>query len=105
MGRECCCYGVVIFSFWVSDSCRILCSEGDSICKFNDNVVATVGSNIVSQNYSDYDKKLTVYFLGGGKYEYENVDFNTYEGLLNAKHKQTFFDENIRDKFSYTKIY
>lgn len=67
--------------------------------------MATAGSNIVSQNYSDYDRKLTVYFLGGGKYELFDVPYEKYEGLINAKHKQTYYDENLRDVYKHEKIY
>jgi hypothetical protein len=48
---------------------------------------------------------MTIYFMSGGKYDFHDVSRETYDGLLHARHKQTYFNETVKDKFKHTKIY
>jgi hypothetical protein len=48
---------------------------------------------------------LTVSFLGGGKHEFYDVNYQKYNDMLQAKSKGKYFNENIKDKHESKKIY
>ena len=54
-------------------------------------------TNIDSVEYDKDLEILTVKFLGGGTFEYENVPIEIYEDLLNADSIGSFFYWNIRE--------
>jgi hypothetical protein len=39
-----------------------------------------------------------------GTYKYENVDKSVYESLISSDSKGRFMNENIKGKYSYTRI-
>lgn len=48
---------------------------------------------------------LTVYFNNGSIYVYVNVPENIVNDLLNAESKGRYFLNNIRDRYTYTRVY
>lgn len=67
--------------------------------------MAFAGQNIISHDYDSIEEKLSVYFLGGGRYDFESVPYSVYSELLLSKKKSEVFNEKIKDKFKFTKIY
>lgn len=62
-------------------------------------------TNTIDFQYNTFERKLTVYFLGGGKHEYHDVPYDKYAALLSAKSKGQFFNDKIRDVYKSEKIY
>ena len=58
-------------------------------------------SNIISVGHDG--KNLYVNYKSG-TYKYENVDKTIYESLLTSDSKGKFMNENIKGKYSYTRI-
>lgn len=58
-------------------------------------------SNIISVGYDD--NSLYVNYKSG-TYKYENVDRSVYESLLTSESKGRFMNENIKGKYSYSKL-
>lgn len=58
-------------------------------------------SNIISIGYDN--NSLYVNYKSG-TYKYENVDRSVYESLLTSESKGRFMNENIKGKYSYSKI-
>ncbi len=61
-------------------------------------------SNIVSVGYDKESLVLEVEFKKGKVYRYSDVDGLTYAGLLTAESVGKYFHQNIKDKFSFTKV-
>jgi len=61
-------------------------------------------SNIESIGYDDSSQTLEISFLNGGIYQYYGVPYKIYQGLMNADSHGRFLHQNIKNKFSYTKI-
>lgn len=67
--------------------------------------MAFSGSNILNINYDSFERKLDVYFLGGGRYHFFDVPNTIYEELLLSKNKSEVFNEKIKDIYEYKKIH
>jgi hypothetical protein len=63
-----------------------------------------MSNNILNIQYDSVKKTLTVTFFSLGKYEYQNVNYSTYDDLLQSKQKTKYFNENIKGKFTESKI-
>lgn len=58
-------------------------------------------SNVQEVGYKDN----TLYIkYKSGVYKYENVDKSLYENLLASESKGKFMNENIKGKFSYSRV-
>ncbi len=53
-------------------------------------------SNLASVGYDTEKATLEIEFLNGGIYQYFGVSLETYEGLMSAGSKGSFFDRNIK---------
>lgn len=62
-------------------------------------------TNVIDFSYDSMQNKLTVHFLGGGKHEFYNVEYEKYSAMLQAKSKGKFFSEHINEKYKSKKIY
>lgn len=61
-------------------------------------------SNIDSIGYDPVNMTLEVEFVTGSVYQYDNVGQDTYDELMNASSKGSYFYHNIRNEFSYKKV-
>ena len=59
---------------------------------------------IYSVKYDEPGQVLTVVLVGGDVFDYQGVPKEVYEGLLAAKSKGAFFNENIKPKFEGKKF-
>jgi KTSC domain-containing protein len=62
-------------------------------------------SNLASVGYDRTSATLEIEFRKSGVYQYFGVPHSTYEELMNAGLKGTYFDQNIKKGgFSYSKV-
>ena len=61
-------------------------------------------SSIASYEYNDVKEKLTIEFIGGGRYRYFGVDMETFYKLNEAESVGKFFAANIKYKFECEKV-
>jgi hypothetical protein len=61
-------------------------------------VVPITSSNIESCQYDPDAKALSITFKSGGTWTYQNVEPETYEGLLSAPSAGKYFHANIRHR-------
>jgi len=61
-------------------------------------------SNLASVGYDSTTRILRVEFRSGAVYEYSEVPEAEYQGLMGANSKGSYFHQNIKDRYSYTKI-
>jgi hypothetical protein len=54
--------------------------------------------------YDDDSGELDITFTSGKTYRYLKVPAEVYDGLLDAESKGEFFNENIKDEFSYCEV-
>ncbi len=54
--------------------------------------------------YEEKTLTLEVAFRGGGVYHYQNVPAEIYKNLMSATSHGTYFNQNIKDSYSYKKI-
>jgi hypothetical protein len=59
-------------------------------------------SDIASIGYEN--ETLHIRFHSGGLYSYSNVPTYLYEGLMSASSHGSYFNANIKGKYSYAKI-
>lgn len=62
-------------------------------------------TNTIDFQYNAYERKLSVYFLGGGRVDYKEVPYHRYAELLAAQSKGKHFNDKIRDVYKSEKIY
>jgi len=62
-------------------------------------------SNIESVGYEDSSQTLEISFINGGIYQYYDVPYDIYQGLMNADSHGKFLHLYIKDNFSYRKLY
>ena len=68
-------------------------------------MVEVQSSNIRAAGYDKETRVLRLRFHDGAAlYDFENVPQRLYRGLMKAQSKGTFFKEQIKDKFNYTRI-
>ena len=62
----------------------------------------TVESDVIHAiGYDTEIHLLEIIFNDGRIYQYRDVPLQVYEGLMRAKSKGKYFQENIRDEFQY----
>src|SRR5690554_79667 len=54
--------------------------------------------------FTEMNELLDIEFGSGGVYRYSDVPESTFNGLLSASSKGGYFNEYIRDRFSYEKL-
>jgi len=67
-------------------------------------MITVSSSNLASVGYDSETQTLRVEFRSGGVYEYHNVSETEYQGLMSASSKGSYFHQNIKDCYSYSKI-
>jgi hypothetical protein len=60
-------------------------------------------SVIRSYRYDPAQRRLELQFVSGRRYRYHDVPEETWRGMLEAFSKGEFFNENIRDRFRFTR--
>jgi hypothetical protein len=64
-----------------------------------------VASSVMSRvEYDDDARELDITFASGKTYRYLEVPPDIHDGLLNAQSKGQFFNEHIKDAFSWTEV-
>ncbi len=53
-------------------------------------------SNLASVGYDAENQILEIEFNHGGIYQYENIPYSIYNGLMNASSHGQYFDRNIK---------
>ena len=61
-------------------------------------------SMIASVGYAARTKTLEIEFLSGRIYQYFGVDKDTYDALLRAPSLGTYFNECIKDEYSFVRL-
>jgi len=61
-------------------------------------------TNLASVGYDSETRTLRVEFKSGAVYEYYNVPEAEYQGLIDASSKGSYFHQNIKGRYSYSKI-
>ena len=67
-------------------------------------VVPVKSSNLTTLSYNPFTKQLTVLFSRGNIYKYDNVDIDTIVKLLMADSLGKFFNQNIVNKYNFTRL-
>jgi len=67
-------------------------------------MIPVSSSNLASVGYDSETQTLRIEFGSGGVYEYHNVPEAEYQGLMSASSKGSYFHQNIKDRYSYSKI-
>ncbi|MFB2660930.1 KTSC domain-containing protein [Shewanella mangrovisoli] len=60
-------------------------------------------SNLVSVGYDENTSTLEIEFRSG-TYQYFDVPYHIYEGLINASSAGSFHHQNIKNHFAYNRI-
>ena len=60
-------------------------------------------SNLASVGYDSATQVLEIEFHSGGIYQYFNVSSTTYNSLMSARSKGTFFHDHIKDRYQCSK--
>ncbi len=61
-------------------------------------------SMLAAVGYDEKSKTLEVEFNHGGVYRYKKVSKKVFEDLFNADSVGSYFNQNIRDDYDYTKV-
>lgn len=61
-------------------------------------------SNISSIGFDEDSQTLEIEFHSGAVYQYFDVPFHIYEGIMNAASKGQYFAQNIKGYYRYVKI-
>lgn len=67
-------------------------------------MTAVSSSNLASVGYDSATQVLRIEFRNGGVYEYHNVPEAEYQGLMSASSKGSYHHQNIKGRYSYSKI-
>lgn len=67
-------------------------------------MIPVSSSNLASVGYDSTTRTLRVEFKSGAVYEYSDVPEAAYQGLMDASSKGSYFHQNIKDRYSYSKI-
>jgi len=65
---------------------------------------AVSSSNILSIGYDPASYILEIEFKDGTIYQYQEVMQNEFDGLLESGSKGQYFNVNIKNRYSYTKL-
>lgn len=66
--------------------------------------VAVKSTEIAIVGYDSRNSKLEITFRRGGVYRYAGVPGNVYDELMNAESQGSYFAENIKEKYPFTKV-
>ena len=66
--------------------------------------ISVRSSNIRSVGYETSSETLEVEFTSGSVYQYFDVPENEYNGLMNARSKGKYLNQNIKDHYRYVQI-
>ena len=66
--------------------------------------IAVESSNLASVGYDEATKTLEIQFHSGGIYEYDDVEKEIYDDLMNAESKGRYFMSMIRGGYSYSRV-
>ena len=61
-------------------------------------------SNLLGASYDAENKKLYIQFTSGGEYVYNDVPAEVYEELLDASSAGSYFANNIKNVYDYSRI-
>lgn len=61
-------------------------------------------SNIASIGYDEDTNTLEIEFHNGGVYQYFDVPFAVYDGLMEANSKGQYLAQQIKGQFRYVKV-
>lgn len=61
-------------------------------------------SSLNAATFQDHSASLELEFRSGAIYRYSDVPAQVYQELLRAESKGRYFNQHIRNRFSYTKI-
>jgi hypothetical protein len=61
-------------------------------------------SNITSIGYDEDSSTLEIEFHSGAVYQYFDVSFGVYEGLMEASSKGQYLAQNIKGHYRYVKV-
>ena len=61
-------------------------------------------SSFSSIGHDEDSQTLEVEFTNGSVYRYAGVPLSEYEGFMNADSKGTYFNTNIKNRYSYVKL-
>ncbi len=61
-------------------------------------------SNIASIGYDEDTNTLEIEFHNGGVYQYFDVPFAVYDGLMEASSKGQYLAQQIKGQFRYVKV-
>jgi len=66
--------------------------------------IPVTSSNLSSVGYDQNSQTLEIEFNYGAVYQYFDVSQSEHEGLMNADSKGTYFNSNIKGRYSYAKL-
>jgi hypothetical protein len=61
-------------------------------------------SNLASVGYDETEKILEIQFHSGGVYQYEDVEKEVFDELMNANSKGRFFIGRIKGEYNYWRV-
>lgn len=67
-------------------------------------MIPVSSSNLASVGYDSETRTMRVEFRNDAVYDYHNVPQEEFEGLINASSKGSYLHQNIKDRYSYSKI-
>lgn len=65
---------------------------------------AVISSNILGIAYDEDTQSMQVEFTNGGTYAYDAVPQEVYDDFLNASSPGTFFANNIKGSYGYSRV-
>lgn len=65
---------------------------------------AVISSNVASVGYDENDSTLEVQFRDGSVYQYLNVPFQIYSGLMHAASVGGFLNDHIKGVYRYRRV-
>ena len=65
---------------------------------------AVKSRDIAIVGYDEKKKLLEIAFRGGGVYHYLRVPAEVHRNLLSASSQGTYFNQEIKDRYPYTKV-
>ena len=68
-------------------------------------MIPVSSSNVQSIGFDEHSQTLYVDFINGSRYQYFKVPKSIFEQFLVANSKGKFLHRNIKDKFTYSKLY
>jgi hypothetical protein len=61
-------------------------------------------TNLKAVGYDETEQWLVVHFKNGNKYRYMRVPTKTFNDLLQASSKGAFFNQHIKDRFTFVRV-